>query len=302
MTNNYDFQEHAPSYVLYNLYKTIMLSALLLLSMGVFAQQSTFKTILEVGGNLATPLKVQTDHGTYTLYSSLTLDGAVSVRSATDANGNRVVVPQGSTKTHAVTKGDKHYSESVRTYHFGMIYNSSTSSSSSSSSSSSYNSSSSSSSSNESVADHFGRAATSVMHYETDGYPNVNVKLGWSWLMGENVQLKTCLGGMGGFVLYGGVGSEFAYGKNLNWNVGVGYYLNVDADGYSDLDLGFAFGKSCHYDGYVFTGNLSYTYFFDWAEKWFGVFAGADLGLALGGDLKFVWNVEVGVAVKLWQL
>lgn len=84
-------------------------------------------TILEVAGNLATPLTVHTSKGTYTVHSSTELNGSVSVRSAEDANGNKVVVPNGDYKSH--TSNGK--SEYTRIYRFRTLYNNSSSSSSS---------------------------------------------------------------------------------------------------------------------------------------------------------------------------
>lgn len=84
-------------------------------------------TILEVAGNLATPLTVHTSKGTYTVYNSTELNGSVSVRSAEDANGNKVVVPNGNYKSHT-SNGRSEY---TRIYRFKTLYNNSSSSSSS---------------------------------------------------------------------------------------------------------------------------------------------------------------------------
>lgn len=76
-------------------------------------------TILEVSGSLATPLTVQTSKGTYTVYNRTELNGSISVRSAVDANGNKVVVPNGDYKSH--TSNGK--SEYTRIYRFKTLYN-----------------------------------------------------------------------------------------------------------------------------------------------------------------------------------
>lgn len=90
----------------------------------VMMAQRKETTILEVAGNLATPLTVHTSKGTYTVYSSTELNGSVSVRSAEDANGNKVVVPNGDYKSHT-SNGRSEY---TRIYRFKTLYNNSSSS------------------------------------------------------------------------------------------------------------------------------------------------------------------------------
>lgn len=107
--------------------RTVLLLFSVIMSTIMMAQRKE-TTILEVSGNLATPLTVHTNKGTYTLYDSMELNGVVSVRSAEDANGDKVVVPGGDYKSH--TSNGK--SEYTRIYRFKTMYNRSSSSSSSS--------------------------------------------------------------------------------------------------------------------------------------------------------------------------
>lgn len=184
----------------------------------------------------------------------------------------------------------------------------------------------------ESIGSKFNNVATTYMAYDTDGYPNIMFKFGISRLWGEYARFKACIGGLGGFVLYGGIGKKFIGSKGLStyvpgyinswgyeipgytitseefkdritWHAGIGYYISPDEDGNSDVSLGVSFGKSCCYEKFVMSGNLTYSWFFG-DRKIFGVHGGAGIGVAFadGSDeLKFAWDLEVGIAVKLWQ-
>lgn len=93
-----------------------------LLLLPVFAQGKE-TTVLEVAGDLATPIKVITDNGTYNVYSTKVINDVVSVREAYDANGEQIVVPSGeykSTSTNGV-------SEYTRIYCFSTLYGNNTS-------------------------------------------------------------------------------------------------------------------------------------------------------------------------------
>lgn len=169
----------------------------------------------------------------------------------------------------------------------------------------------------EDVSTKFGNMAQKLIDYDTEGYPNIMIKLGWSTLWGEYARVKTCIGGMGGFILYGGIGKnllakdnddpysweDLSYKKRMTWHAGLGYYISPDEDGMSDISMGITFGKTCKYDQSVLTGDLTYSYFFG-NKTIFGVHGGAGAGLVMDFDseeLKFAWNLELGIAIKLWQ-
>lgn len=76
--------------------------------------QKDERTFFTVKG-LATPVSVETANGTYNVYDQIEINGLISPRHATDANGNQVVVPQGSYKSGA----NYHY----RYYEFSTLYN-----------------------------------------------------------------------------------------------------------------------------------------------------------------------------------
>lgn len=75
-------------------------------------------TILEVSGNIATPIKVLSSNGTFEVYSKKVIKGIISVRSAYDANGDKIVVPNGDYKSSS-SNGVTEY---TRIYRFKTLY------------------------------------------------------------------------------------------------------------------------------------------------------------------------------------
>lgn len=105
-----------------------------LITSNVMGQQIS-RTEFNVGSNINKPVTVKTNKGTYTVYSSMTIEGVANVQSATDAEGNKIVVSS-SYKSKSGQDHGKHYSYYTRIYNFNTLwYKPSTNRSSTSSSS-----------------------------------------------------------------------------------------------------------------------------------------------------------------------
>ncbi|MCC8039413.1 MAG: hypothetical protein LIP02_14985 [Bacteroidales bacterium] len=134
------------------------------------------------------------------------------------------------------------------------------------------------------------------------GIPYLGVELGWSRFRGEHAGLKV---GLMGFNLFGGVGKEWIFtnhaDKSLLWYAGCGYLFGdiYDGSGESSIDITVGQSPLCHDIGIM--GSFSLGYFFGRTKR-FGVKGTLGVG---GGNLdqdeiKFLWEVGVGVVVKLW--
>ncbi len=139
------------------------------------------------------------------------------------------------------------------------------------------------------------------------GYPNLSFNIGASRVYGEFARLKTCLGGAGGYTLYGGVGKDWLFkGANsdkLSWHVGVGYYGVFGYNQNQEFDWGVTISETPVCEGYALDMDLVYTYYFSRSKR-FGFFVGAGFG---GGnlegstdDFEFLWDIQVGLSVKLF--
>lgn len=152
----------------------------------------------------------------------------------------------------------------------------------------------------------FGSIAKEYQHSETDGYPCVQLQMGVSHNYGEFARLKCCFGGLAGLLLYGGIGKEFIFdGINkdeLLWHVGIGYFANTN-DG-QDFTWSMNYANSPQARKGSLNMEFEYAWFFG-DKQLYGVFAGAGFGITEHDTdvekAKFLWNLEVGFAVKLWQ-
>ncbi len=134
------------------------------------------------------------------------------------------------------------------------------------------------------------------------GVPYVGLELGWSHFRGEHVGVKAALMG---FNVFGGIGQEWIFSnhsdKSLLWYAGCGYYFGDTYDGSGESSIDITVGQTpvCHDIGIM--GSFSMGYFFGDTKR-FGVKGTLGVG---GGNLdqdemKFIWEVGVGIIVKLW--
>ena len=152
----------------------------------------------------------------------------------------------------------------------------------------------------------FGNIAKEYQHSETDGYPCAQLQLGASHNYGEFARLKCCLGGLAGYMLYGGIGKEYVFdginNDELLWHAGIGYFANT-GDG-QDFTWSMNYANSPQARKGSLNMEFGYSWFFG-DKQLYGVFAGAGFGITEHDTdverAKFLWNLEVGFAIKLWQ-
>ena len=168
----------------------------------------------------------------------------------------------------------------------------------------------------EQAVNRFSDIARRGMYVYVDGYPNVQISAGISRAYGEFIRFKWCFGGIGGSVMYGGIGKDLLFnGENkdrLSWHIAVGYFISTGYDNNQDLTIGFSVGETPVMKNGTINTDLTYSYFFG-NRKLYGFFAGAAIGV---GNLKetfkarseyepfpgkFVWDLHIGVSIKLWQ-
>jgi len=215
-------------------------------------------------------------------------------------------------------------------YRNGQIVELDNSSSSSSSSYSNNNSSSSRSDSRSSLAGAtgatLGTAAGGLMAAglagtltggSTECYPNIQLQVGASHVYAEFARIKWMIGGGAGMgmVLYGGVGKEYIFDiknenmldewtdhKRLPWHAGLGAFFITDSYNNShDLTLAMTFTETPAITNYAVMLDLTWSKYF--GSNRFGFFIGGGIGIGDTKDKngKFMWDANIGIALKLWQ-
>lgn len=195
----------------------------------------------EVASNIATPVTIRTNLGTFQIKDGETIRGNITSLTAFDADGNWIVQ-----NSYYKSEWDSKHTYHYRYYRFESTYNQSTSSSNNSSKSSS----------NNNVERSIGQASQSVSRAQgqfidaaagmsgipMSGYPNLQVRGGISVAYGEFVGLQAELGGKGGWILGGGIGKDYIRDSDsLSWYIDLGMYMG-DEDNL--FVMGFIFGKS----------------------------------------------------------
>lgn len=202
-----------------------------------FLQAQEIINYFEVGDNIATPVTIKTNLGTFQIYGGESIRGAITSLSAYDADGD-LIVQNSYYKSEWNSAHTYHY----RYYRFLSVYNSS----------SPNNNPSSSSSSNDNMRrsiEHVKRAQSQYIDYaaslagiEMRGYPNFQIRAGASLTYGEFVALQAELGGAGGWILGGGIGKDFFRGEeSLAWYADLGMYSGNEDNLFV---MGFMIGKS----------------------------------------------------------
>lgn len=294
-----------------NLLRLRLLFSVLLLFLSSILIAQNVVNVFKVGGDICEPVKLKTSNGTYTVRGSITINGNLSWFEAYDCQGRHIINPIGST---SVRTGQP----TIRTYVLKTLYD--TSNSNVSGNSNTYRREVQENSVNVvgNAVSHFGssmgKMAYSGMRYSAVGYPNLTLNLGASRMYGEFARLKACLGGAGGFILYGGVGKDWIFNSDnkdkLSWHGGLGYYGIWGDDDEQEFNMGVTFSETSVCSGYALSMDLMYNYYFGHSTR-FGVFGGLGLGIGnlkeafktkegeeFGG--KFVWDITLGIAIKLF--
>lgn len=242
----------------------------------------------EVADNIAKPVTIKTRLGTFQIYGGERIAGNLYSVEAYDAKGNKIVNTQPYKTATATNK------PTVRFYRFKDLYGSSskTSSSSYSSSSSSNKGSGGNGEFNE-MQDWVDEAIDIPM----EGYPNLQVSAGASFLMDEYASLKAELGGAGGFIFEGGIGKNiFDNNSGTSWCASIGYY---GGNKNFCLTYGMAFLYSQKASDYALVYEMEFSYFFKNVPR-FGFYAELQFGAYLN-HTAFTFNAGIGISWKLFS-
>lgn len=269
----------------------------LVLSSQAYSQNNEYYEIInyfEVSSNIATPVTIKTSKGTYKIYGGERIDGNLYSVTAYDAYGNKIV----QNTPYKTSSGTSQ--PTIRYYRFTSVYSSQQSNSYNSSSESNYGS-----SFGSRMADYASRAAQISM----DGYPNLQIRAGWSLHFGEMLTAKAELGGVGGYVIAGGVGKNYFMDdepvEKLSWYVETGFY---GGDENNDISFNVILGRNQLASKLLIGADLEYSHFledyprigFYIAGQW-GVYWETDMGSFKDFFTKAAWDIRVGVSWKLFS-
>ena len=291
---------------------TLLIVALLLFTFCEKAFSQNVIVKINIGGEVVSPVTLSTSKGKIIVDGSATFNENISIYSGTDALGRQIVAPLGNSK---IATGKP----TVREYNIKTVYKPNNEDDEIVDYSSGYendgnrNITGSVTKTITSGADKFIDTAIDGINYKTDGYPNAQLALGISRVYGEFARLKLCLGGAGGFTLYGGIGKDLLFNSENSdvtaWHAGIGWYLSSDEN--KDFTIGLCYSETPVVDRGALMADLSYSYFFG-SKMLFGIFGGGGIGLGKIKDMtvdeegntkggKFLWDLNIGIAIRLWQ-
>ncbi len=267
--------------------------------------QQTIINYFSAGEDICTPVTVKTGRlGTFQVgHTPVVKYGDTGWVEAYDCQGRKIL-------DNTPDRGGGYSTDKSKPKEYEYIFTTLYPESSNNSNTYSNNNSSSYSSSNHNIGAGYARAAQIRSQIPMDGYPNFQLQVGASRLYGEFARLKFCGGGEGGFAIYGGVGKDYLfkgeYDDRLLWHVAVGYYGTIgDA---SDFTLGVSYAQTSQLYDKVMGLDGTFSFYFGDSTR-FGVFIGGGAGVTspfgyLTGDdpddVKLTWDINVGIAFKLW--
>ncbi|MDE5987508.1 MAG: hypothetical protein K2H16_09585 [Prevotella sp.] len=294
---------------------TILLSLLLAASMEMKAQDVI--NYFYMKDEVCPPVTLSTSDGTKVVNNGDRIDGKISIYSATDCNGNKIL-DISSDKT-SIRTGQP----TVNEYIFSTLYPTTDNSAGSYSEdyyAEPYSNSSAGSDIGHTVVESVNKLAEGMGNMARNsspatGYPYLALDLGISRMYGEFARLHCCLGGDAGFQLYGGIGKDWIFnGDNkdkMSWHAGLGYYMVLGYYEDQQFDFGITYSETAVIAGGAITCDLGYRYFLGRARR-LGFFGGMGFGVGNVKDCfkeryenekfpgKFVWDVQVGVCVKIF--
>lgn len=155
-------------------------------------------------------------------------------------------------------------------------------------------------------AERIGRAIAQGMSIERDGYPNLQLCAGYSFVIGPNVSLKAELGKAGGFSIDAGIGKKFRADIMTRY-MGLGFYAGKESE---SISFGVKFGQVIEnlfvdiyepgIENLFFYCYLDYTHFFEKIPR-IGYYIGA--GFECEGpdtyDESFFFEFHFGIAYKI---
>lgn len=152
-------------------------------------------------------------------------------------------------------------------------------------------------------------------------YPNLHLRVGFSPLWGEYVDLKLHIGHGMGFTAFGGVGYDWVCyrdrsmpvdpitGKRkmsvdkMTWNAGIGFTAMYQGDWLNleyDITTALVVGRTTTYAPCSMLADFSSTFFVGNTGV-FGFYIGAGLGGTLEKSIRFQWDARFGIAINFMQ-
>lgn len=249
--------------------------------------------IITYGGEVCGPVTIKCSQGSFTVYNGQTIEGNLLNLEAWDCRGNRILDTSYDTYHYNSETGI-----TERNYHFTQLRDDGGGYTDGNTYTPSYEP-----SLGKQIADGWGEIMRRGQGIDVEGVPFLSMDLGMSVFYGEFVRANFATAGMTGFLFYTGVGKDWIFDRRNSdkflWHVGVGMLLNLDL---SHFHLGLVVGENplCYNQGLLC--EFGYHQFFG-DSKILGFVLGAGVGLGnfKAKDPDMVWDVQVGLAVKLWQ-
>lgn len=289
-----------------------------LLSIMVCAQEQTqYINYFSADGDVCLPVRVKHSRGEFTFsYNGYRVDGPINYVEAWDCQGRKILdTTPDSGGGYSTDKNKPIVYEYVFTQLYPQSPNNNNSYQDDIDYSQDYNNQTNSPTNGSNWIEDLGKKVDVGRHRYDPAYSNITFQAGLSKVHGEFVRAKACLGGMTGFVLYGGIGKDWVFdaknedfigpdAKKFCWHAGMGFYggdLNgVTTNGEFALLMDYA--DSPLAKGGTLNIWLEGTWYFA-AKGHFGAFGG--IGFSWGNikDEKhpitnFIF--EVGLAVRFF--
>ena len=209
-----------------------LLFALIAIAMTIQAQDII--NYFEVSKNIAKPVTIKTSKGTYQIYGGERIDGDLGWLEAYDADGNKIVNNTPYETEYGTNK------PTIRFYRFSMLYNSSSTTPSTTPSSTNNNN------IGAELGERIGQSlndfTSKASQVPMKGYPNFQVRLGYSMDKYEYLGLHYEFGEMGGGYLHGAIGktmNAIDIDEKMKWMAGIGWY---GGNIHNTVDFGVFFG------------------------------------------------------------
>lgn len=263
----------------------------------------------EVGDEIATPVTIHTSKGEFTIVGGEMIEGNLYGITAYDVFGNKIL-------ENTPYKTDiKTGQPTIRYYSFRSLY---PSSEEASEEIEEYENSQNSYKNNNygldggswgtQLGNNMNNAVDRAIIIPMRGYPNLQVRTGYSIQFGEIIGLKAQLGGMGGYNLAGGIGKNLFNNNqdDLSWYAEVGWY---GGDEYNDVSFDVILGNNFNSD-LLLAALLEYSYYFDIGRSpRLGVYVSGQYGLFVGQRMtsfsSFIynaaWDFKIGLTYKLFS-
>lgn len=157
---------------------------------------------------------------------------------------------------------------------------------------------------NNGSAESLGRALVQGMFIDRSGYPNIQLRAGYSFGVGSNLSLKAELGKAAGISVEVGLGKKFKLDYQTRY-LGLGLR---GGNGISDIAFGIKFGQAVNEyftdisepgeDNTFFYLFLDYSHFFERHPR-FGYYLGAGFGGVMAYD-DVIFEFHCGITYKIY--